>query len=182
MSENLIHPSVPAEITYLAGLAGVGCEQFQQQIFDSKTTFVGPGELFVITYTVPENSSLIIMSLDIKMLYDITDAVFVGADFRATDDLNPYGPLAAGADVGQVRMLVDGLQQFQTAWDIGVINQSVMLIVGGGKELQIGVNPNQPAGETLVGVSVMRTYAATKAIGDILKKKETRIMTLPDVP
>jgi hypothetical protein len=84
--------------------------------------------------------------------------------------------------VGQVRALVDGVQQFQTAWDIGVINQTILVVIGGGKELQIGVDPNQPAAATLVGVTVMRTYEATAAVGEVLKKKETRFVTLPDVP
>src|SRR5882724_9254240 len=103
MSESLIHQSVAAQIHELAELADAPCEYFQHQVIDSKVTFPSPPvEQDIFNIAIAPNTALVITSLEIKALYDTTDTDLVG-DFRATDDLNPYGPLfGSGSDVGQV--------------------------------------------------------------------------------
>jgi hypothetical protein len=75
-----------------------------------------------------------------------------------------------------------GLSQPAPTWDIGVINQKCLFVVGGNSQWQLGVNPNQPAGKTLVGVTRANCFIVAKDIGERLKKKETRVLTLPNVP
>ena len=185
MSESLIHQSVAAQIKELAELAEAACEDFQHQVIDSSVTFTGPGEQSIFNITIPPNTALVVTSLEIKALYDVNDATFNNSDFRATDDLNPYGPFfGSGSAVGQIRWLINGTEQiFATAYDFGVINQGILFTFLGNRSLVIKANPNQPTGKDLTLVSRLNTFIVVpEASVTELQKKSTRIVTATNVP
>ena len=181
MSENLVHISVADEIQALALLAGpdVSCSDFQHEILNSESSYVGPGAATTIfTIDIPANAAFIMTSLDIEMVPLVTDAAFVGGDFRATDDLNPYGSQFAGSGGSGtivIRDNADGI--FQTANGIGVINAPVIFVFMGGHTITVIVNPQHPAGKTLTSSNRITGYLVPEMIGSELKKKESRILT-----
>jgi len=177
MSENLIHHSIPAEMAALATLAGGSCDDIvAPQILDSKTAYAGPSTQNVINYTVPENLSYVILAIDIKTLYDTSDAA-LPSDFRSTDDLNPYGPYIGAGAVGTIDLLDNDTAQFAPAFDIGVINAPVLFVIQGGHVLKIAVAPNQPAGKNLTLVTRVFGYLVIQQFGTELQKKTIRIIT-----
>lgn len=181
MSENLVHTSVAQEIQALALLAGgdTQCSDFQHEILNSESTYVGPGAATTIfTIIVPENAAFIITSIDIEMVPLVTDAAFVGGDFRATDDLNPYGSQFAGSGgSGTIVINDNGQGVFQTANAIGVINAGVIFVFGSGHTVTIIVNPQHPAGKTMTSSNRVTGYLVPSAIGAELKKKQSIIRT-----
>jgi hypothetical protein len=183
MSESVIHESVPNQIQALALLADAPCENFQHQVIDSKVAFVGPGEQNIFNLSIAANTALVITSLEIKVLYDTSDAA-LPSDFRSTFDLNPYGPYIGAGAVGTVRFLINGSEQiFATAFDFGVINQGVLFVIRGDKTLVIKVNPFQPAAKNITLVSRLNTFIVVPEASAVdLEKKATRIVTATNVP
>jgi hypothetical protein len=177
MSESLVKVDVAQQIQALALLAGdnAKCTDFQHHILNSNKTFAAPGFASVFTLTIPFNSAFIITAIDVKMLYDLADVTFTGADFRSTFDLNPYGPLAVGAGVGSVSIFSDNEPVFPAANDIGIINAGLIFVFQGGHTVTVFLNPQQPAGKTLVAVTRIIGYLVPESIGSALKKKESRI-------
>lgn len=171
------------QIQALALLGGADCESFQHQVINSKVAFTGPGEQSIFNLSIAANTALVITGLEIKVLYDIADAAFVG-DFRSTDDLNPYGPYVGAGAVGTIRFLINGSEEpFATAYDLGVINQNVLFVIRGDKTFVVKVNPFQPAGKNLTLVSRMTTYIVVPEAAAVdLEKKATRIVTATNVP
>ncbi len=178
MSENLVHISVAQEIQALALMADGQCSDFQHEILNSESSYAGPGAVTIFTIVVPENAAFIITSIDIEMVPLVTDAAFVGGDFRATDDLNPYGSQFAGSGGSGTIIINDNSQAiFTTANAIGVINAGVIFVFAGGHTCSIIVNPQQPVGKTLTSSNRVNGYLVPSAIGAELKKKESRIRT-----
>jgi hypothetical protein len=121
-------------------------------------------------------------SLDIEMVPLVTDAPFVGGDFRATDDLNPYGSQFAGSGgSGTIVINDNGEGTFQVANGIGVINCPLLFVFMGGHTITVVVNPQHPAGKTLTSSNRITGYLVPEAIGSELKKKESRILTATGV-
>lgn len=181
MSENLIHINVAEEMAYLADYAGARCTDFQHQLINTRVDVTGPGAvtLFTLNSKVnPANGALIVTGLDIKTLYDPADIPLADGDFRSSFDLNPFGPFAAGAAVSQISISDNGIQQFETAWDIGLINAGVILVFSGGHSITIDITANQPAGAALSFVARLNSYLVPQEVGTELKKKQTRIITL----
>ena len=178
MSENLVHISVAQEIHALAELADAACSDFQHVIINSESSYVGPGAVTIFTIVVPANAAFIVTSLDIEMVPLITDAAFVGGDYRATDDLNPFGSQFVGSGgSGTILINDNGNGIFTTANGIGVINAGVIFVFAGGHTITILIDPQQPAGKTLTSSNRINGYLVPSAVGDELKKKESRIRT-----
>lgn len=177
MSENLLHINVAEEISYLADIAGAKCSDFQHQLINSKVAFTSATEAAIFNLVVPENFALIVTGIDSKVLFDTTDTDLVG-DFRSTFDFNPYGPYAgAGAAVGMIRLLIGGKQYGQTAFDIGMINAGVILVVLASETFQVLVNPFTPTGKDVTLVSRMNVYLVPQLVGTEVKKNETQFIT-----
>ncbi len=179
MSESIIHESVANQITNLASLADAPCEYFQHVVFDSVVAYTAPVEDTLFNITVPANTALVITSLEILTLYNTADAA-LPSDFRSTDNLNPYGPYVGAGAVGQIRFLLNGLEQiFATAFDFGVINQGILFVINGNKSIVIKANPFTPVGKNVTLVSRLNTFVVVPeaAVTETLKKKETRIIT-----
>lgn len=180
MSESLIHIDIAQQINYLAQMAGAKCSDFQHQIINSKVAFTAPTEANIFNVAVNANQALIITAIDVKTLYDVSDAPLNTGDFRSSFDLNPYGPYTGAGAVGQIRLLgiVATNQQYgATAFDIGVINAGVIFVVLANQTLLVKANPNQPVGKNLTLVSRMNCYLVPQVVGVEIKKKETQIIT-----
>jgi hypothetical protein len=181
MSESLLKESVANQLASLATLAGANCSDFQHQVIDSSILFAGPGEQQLIAFTVADNSGVIVTSIDIKTLFDTTDATLGSgaADWRSTDDLNPYGPFAVGSGgVGTIRITIAGENQFATAWDIGLINNGILFsYTDVDSPVVLLANPNQPAGKNLQLVTRMNTFIVPGEVATLVKKNQTRIVT-----
>jgi hypothetical protein len=177
MSESLIQKNVAQEISDIAALANSNCEGFAHRLYNSKVAFTAPTEANVVLIQIPQNSALIITAIDIKVLYNTADAALPG-DFRSTFDLNPYGPYVAAGAVGQIRILINNLQYCATAFDIGVINAGILLVLDGSEDrsFALAVNPNQPAGKNLTLITRLNAYTVPQAVGTDLKKKQTQFL------
>ena len=175
MSESLVKVDVAQQIQALALLSDSECQDFQHHIINSNVTIAAPAFTTIFALTIPANSAFIITAIDVKMLYDLADVVFTGTDFRSSFDFNPYGPLAVGAGVGSISIFSDNEPVFPAANDIGIINAGVIFVFQGGHTVTVFINPQQPAGKTLVAVSRINGYIVPEAIGSALKKKESRI-------
>ncbi len=185
MSENLVHNFVPQEIQALALLADAGCEEFQHEVLNSESSYVGPGaDTTIFTIVVPANAVFIMTSLDIEMVPLVTDAAFVGGDFRATDDINPYGSQFAGSGgSGTIVINDNGVGIFKVANAIGVINTPLLFVFEGGHTITVIVNPQHPAAKTLTSSNRITGYLVAESIGGAesvaskLKKNQTQIRT-----
>ncbi len=178
MSENLIHVSVAQEIQALAELADAQCSDFQHEILNSSSSYPGPGAVTIFTIVVPQNGAFIMTGLDIEMVPLISDAAFVGGDYRSTNDLNPFGPQFAGSGgSGTIVIKDNGEGIFTVANAMGVINAPLLFVFSGGHTITILVNPQQPAAKTLTSVNRITGYLVPESIGTELKKKESRINT-----
>ena len=176
MSESLIQRDVAAEISNIAALANASCEGFAHRLYNSLVEFPDPAtEAAIFDFDVPEQSALIITVIDIKTLYDTADAALPG-DFRSSFDLNPYGPFVAGGGVGQIRILINNEQYCAIANDIGIINAGILLVVDGGYNFKVMVNPSQPTGKDVVLVSRLNAYTVPQVAGTDLKKKQTQFL------
>jgi len=176
MSESVIHRDVAAEISNIAQLANTSCEGFAHRLYNSRVDFPDPAtEATIFDFDVPEQSALIITALEIKVLYDTADTDLTG-DFRSTFDLNPYGPYVTGGDVGQIRILINDEQYCAIANDFGVMNAGLLLVIDGGYNFKISVNPFQPSGKDVTLVSRLNAYTVPQAAGTDLKKKQTQIL------
>jgi len=177
MSENLIHGPVAQAISALAELAGTDCEEFAHRIYNSKVAFTAPTEATVVQIEVPQNSALIITAIDMKVLYNTADAALPG-DFRSTFDLNPYGPYVGAGAVGQIRVLINNQQYCATAFDIGVINADILLVIDGDSDklFTVKVNPLQPVGKNLTIVSRVIAFTVPQGSTEKLKKKQTQFL------
>lgn len=177
MSEGLIHIDVAEQISYLSDIAGAKCTDFIHQIINSKVAFTAPTEANVFRLTIPENQALIITGIDIKALYDTADAALDGGDFRSSFDLNPYGPYVGAGAVGTVRILIGGSQYGATAFDIGVINAGIILVVLANQTFELAVNPQTPAGKNVTLVSRMNVYLVPQEVGTEVTKSATQFLT-----
>ncbi len=176
MSENLVHIDPADQIPKLALLADANCADFQHEVINSESSYPG-GAITIFTITVPPNSAFIMTSLDIEMVPAVTDTDLDFGDFRATDDLNPYGSQFAGSTgSGTVAFLWEGQPVFRTANAIGVINTPFILVFLAGT-ITIDVNPQAPAGKTLTSSNRITGYLVPESIGSTLKKKESRFNT-----
>lgn len=185
MSENIGHESVAEQIMGLATLGETSCDNFQHQLIGSKVNFAGPGAQSIFNIMVAENTALVITGLDIKVLYDTSDAALAGGDFRSTDDLNPYGPYVGIGAVGMIDFLLNGSEKlFATAFDFSVINRPILFVISGGKSLVISVNPLQPLAKNITLVSTLTTFIVVPEIAatEHLSKKNSRIVTATNVP
>jgi hypothetical protein len=193
MSESLIKRSVAEQISGLAELAqavdpNVNCSQFTNQIiFSNRTILAGPGLAEIAQITVPDNQGLIWTAIDVKVLFDTTDTTLVPVgtavpDLRSTDDLNPYGPFAAGANVGQFELTDNGKFYFgqtgsPSCWDIGLMNNELLFPFTGPTKLILSANPNQPAGKNICLVTRINMFACGLAAAVALKEKKTIIQS-----
>lgn len=185
MSESLFFGSVSEEIQALVALAGdgVSCDDFQHRRLNSSVAFLGPGSQTLLQFQPPQGMAFIITKIDIKTLYDITDAPFVGADFRSTDDINPYGPLFAGSGgVGIIQAFQNNQQIFAPAFDLGVINTPLLFVVLSQIQFVLKADPQQPVGKNLVLVTGMTGYLVPAFVGTALKKKSTVVNTGVTIP
>lgn len=168
-----------AELAMLAG-ANVKCSDFIHTLINSKVDFTGSSTQDLINFTVSDGGGLVITRIDVKTLFDTTDALLTG-DFRATDDFNPYGPFAAGSlGTGTIAILFDGQQQGGTAQDFGLINRPILFIASATTKVEVSATTNQPAGKKLRLVTCMTCWqCASKVAIEGLKKNnlQTQIIS-----
>ena len=176
MSESLIHYDVASQISAIAALADTNCEGFAHRIYNQRTAFTAATEADIITILVPANSALIIVGIEVKTLYDTSDAALVGGDFRSTFDLNPYGPYIGAGAVGQFRIFIAGQQYCATMFDFALLGAGILLVVDSEKTFVLKANPNQPVGKNLTLVTRAQSYTVPQAAASELKKKETQFL------
>ena len=176
MSESLIKRSVAQQISDLAALAGVDCEDFAHRVYNSKVEFPSPAtNTPILSIPAGNGAAIIITGIDIKTLYNTADAALPG-DFRSTDDLNPYGPFVTDGGVGVIQILINGQQYCADMFDIGLINCEIILIVEAEKTLVVKANPHQPTGKDLTLVCRAIGFTVPQAAVETLKKKQTQFI------
>jgi hypothetical protein len=177
MSQGFITYGVASQINAIATLGGsVNCEGFAHRIYGSSVAFSGPGEQNVAQITVPENSGLIIVGVEMKVLYDTADTDLDFGDFRSTFDLNPYGPYVGIGAVGQIRIIIGGQQYCATMFDFSLLGTPILLIVESEKDFILAVDPLQPAGKDITLVTKIHSYTVPATVASELKKKETQFL------
>jgi hypothetical protein len=180
MSESIGHASVAAQILELAQLTGYPCEEFQHEVIGSRVTFAGSSTQDLINVSVVEHGGLVITRIDIKTLFDTTDALLDG-DFRSTDDFNPYGPFAAAIvapGIGQIIMSFDGVNQFSLANDFTLINRAILFGANSSQTVKITATTNQPAGKNLMLVTAVNCFTCRDVVISTIQKKTTQIINL----